>query len=144
VYPVPPPLTPSIPVIEELPPVLRTHTIWVRVTACSPEDPKDKSYYKKYGYEGSTYGIAARIQDFPKGTRMRIEGYRGGEWQEVNAKGGGVIRKAAKKGFYQIDVKFKTHYSAKQWGSRWMEVEVAFEDDWNEYIEQQRTSHAVL
>jgi hypothetical protein len=140
----PPPPPPPLPVPVTITPVLRTYTVRVLVTACSPHDPKDVAYYKKYGYEGSSYGIAARIQDFPKGTKMRIDGYRKGTWQEVDSKGGGVIRKAALKGYYQIDVKFKTYYSAKQWGSKWMDVEVIFEDDWKEYLEQQRTSNAVL
>jgi 3D (Asp-Asp-Asp) domain-containing protein len=102
------------------------------------------SYYKKHGYEGGTYGIAARVQDFPKGTLMRVPGYRGGDWHAVNSKGGGVIRKAALKGYYQIDVKFKTYYSAKQWGSKWMDIEIVFEDDLIEYREQLRASNAVL
>lgn len=142
------PEVPRVQVVNIVPvditPVLNVQKVKMLVTACSPFDPKDISYYKKYGYEGSSYGIAARVQDFPKGTLMRVPGYRGGSWHKVNSKGGGVIRKAALKGYYQIDVKFKTYYSAKQWGSRWMEVEVVFEEDVKEYEEQRRTSNAVL
>jgi hypothetical protein len=97
--------------------------------ARTPHDPKDKKYYAKYGYEGGEYGVAAHVESFPKGTLMRIPGYRSGEWQEVDSKGGGVIRRAARKGYHQIDVKFKTHQSAKQWGSRWMYVEVWFDPE---------------
>lgn len=98
------------------------------VTACSPEDPKDKAYYAKHGYEGSTYNIAADLRVLPRGTKIRVPGYLDrsfpDKFWEVDSAGGSVIRRSTRKGIVQIDVKFKTLYSARQWGSRMLDVEV--------------------
>jgi 3D (Asp-Asp-Asp) domain-containing protein len=100
----------------------------VRVTACSPDDPLDKAYYKAYGYEGATYNVAADYRVFPKGTRMRIPGYLDktypGKFWEVDSAGGSVIRASTRRGIPHVDVKFATYHSAKKWGSRILDVEV--------------------
>ncbi len=98
------------------------------MTACSPEDPKDKAYYAKNGYEGSTYNLAADLRVFPKGTRIRVPGYLEasypGKFWKVDSAGGSVIRRSTRKGMVQIDVKFKHVSSALKWGSRLIDIEV--------------------
>lgn len=97
----------------------------VKVTACSPEDPIDLAYYRKHGYEGrKTRAVAAYAGHFPKGTKLSIPGYHGGAVVPVDSAGGSIIRRAARRGVIQIDVKFATYKEAKQWGSRWLRVEV--------------------
>ena len=99
------------------------------VTACSPYDSQaDIEYYKEFGYEGSTYNVAADMRQFKKGTKIRIPGYMDvsypNKFWEVDSKGGPYIRDSADKGIYHIDVKFATRYSAVKWGSKkiWIEV----------------------
>lgn len=107
----------------------KTRYVLARVTACSPYDSDaDKRYYAKYGYEGGVYGIAACYKQFPKGTKIRVPGYLNqsypNKFWEVDSKGGPVIRNSSRRGIIHIDVKFATLYSVKQWGSKWMYVEV--------------------
>lgn len=105
-----------------------TRMVWARVTACSPHDPKDIAYYRVHGYKGAMYNIAADYKVFPKGTRIRVPGYMDtsypGRFWVVDSPGGSKIRQSTAKGIIHIDVKFKTYYSAVQWGSRWMYIEV--------------------
>jgi 3D (Asp-Asp-Asp) domain-containing protein len=100
----------------------------VLVTACSPEDPKDKAYYAKHGYEGGVYNLAADLRVFPRGTQIRVPGYMEtsypGKFWEVDSAGGSVIRRSTRKGVVQIDRKFRTLHSAREWGSKWLNVEV--------------------
>lgn len=109
-------------------PVPKGRMVRVLVTACSPEDPGDKAYYAKHGYEGRTYNVAADLRVFPRGTRIRIPGYMDrsfpAKFWEVDSAGGSIIRRATKAGITQIDVKFRTLHSARAWGSKWMDVEV--------------------
>jgi 3D (Asp-Asp-Asp) domain-containing protein len=104
-------------------------TVKARVTACSPQDPQDVAYYAKNGYAGETYNIAADLRQFPIGTRMRVPGYMGGKWFEVDSAGGSVIRRSTRKGIYHIDVKFKTFYSAKKWGNKNLTIEYILPQD---------------
>jgi hypothetical protein len=123
---------PTRPVFDELvypgaEPGLVPTPMRVKVTACSPVDSAvDIAYYKKHGYAGSAYNIAAN--HFPKGTLIRVPGYMEksypGQFWEVDSRGGSVIRRSAERGVIQIDVKFKTLYSVKQWGVRWLTVDV--------------------
>lgn len=108
------------------------YTVRLRVTACSPRDPKDLAYYAKYGYEGDAYGIAAYTRDFPKGTLMRVPGYRQARWEDVDSSGGSVIRRSARAGIKHIDVKFRTLYSVRQWGSQWLDVKIYLPEDASE------------
>lgn len=106
-------------------PVRKSRTVRVKVTACSPEDPIDIAYYKIHGYEGrKTRAVAAYAAHFKKGTKLSIPGYHNGAFVPVDSAGGSIIRRAARRGIIQIDVKFKTYQEAKQWGSRWLNVEV--------------------
>jgi 3D (Asp-Asp-Asp) domain-containing protein len=101
------------------------YVVPMRVTACSPQDPKDQEYYAKNGYAGDAYGIAADLRMYPKGTEMRVPGYMKDTWEEVDSSGGTVIRiDARRKGIEQIDVKFRTLYSTRKWGSQNLNVEV--------------------
>ena len=106
----------------------RIYQIRMRVTACSPHDPRDKAYYAEHGYEGAVYGIAADLREFPRGTEMRIAGYRRGAWMPVDSAGGSIIRRSTARGVPHIDVKFATLWSATKWGSRWMTVDVRLPD----------------
>lgn len=101
------------------------YVVPMKVTACSPQDPKDAEYYAKNGYAGDAYGIAADLQRYPKGTQMRVPGYMKTTWEEVDSSGGTVIRKdARRKGIEQIDVKFRTLKSVKTWGAQDLNVEI--------------------
>lgn len=111
----------------------RIHRVWVKVTACSPQDRRDRAYYRKHGYKGKPYNISAFLLHFPKGTKMRVPGYMDqsypNKWWTVDSSGGSVIRRAASRGVKQIDVKYRTEYSAKKWGVQWMWVEVIYPED---------------
>ncbi len=119
-------------------PVLKPERIRMRVTACSPEDPKDRRYYATHGYEGAIYNIAADRRIFPTGTKMRIPGYMSKSYPNkfwtVDSGGGSVIRASTRKGVKHIDVKFRTLYSAKDWGSRWLTVEVVRPDAYKKWL----------
>ena len=104
----------------------------VRVTACSPEDPGDKEYYRIHGYEGNTYGVATKLSWLPKGTLIRVPGYLSGAWVYVDSSGGSVIRRSFASGIRHIDVKFRTLYSVSQWGNQFLDIEVIFPKDQNE------------
>lgn len=131
-----PPSPPAIPEPELVPPrpVLPVRIVRMRVTACSPQDPQDVAYYAKRGYEGGVYGIAAYTRDYPRGTLMRVPGYMErsfpDKFWEVDSAGGSVIRRSARRGIDHIDVKFRTLHSARQWGSRWLDVEVILPADY--------------
>lgn len=112
------------PAPELVPQVMR-----VKVTACSPHDSAaDAAFYAKHGYEGSTYNVAAHNGQFPKGTLIHVPGYMEksypGKFWKVDSAGGPVIRRSAERGVRQIDVKFRTKWSADQWGVQWLNVSV--------------------
>lgn len=98
--------------------------LYVRVTACSPGDPQDRAYYRRHGYTGGIHGVAADYRVLPHGTAVRVPGYLGGQWTVVDAPGGSVIRRSTRRGVYHVDVKFRTTHEAKNWGSRWLWLEV--------------------
>lgn len=115
-----------------LEPVLKiTKVRSVRVTACSPQDPKDQEHYRVHGYEGNDYGIAAYLPFLPRGTLVRVPGYLSDSWVLVDSSGGSVIRRSHRAGINQIDVKFRTYYSAKKWGSQILDLEVIYPKDQN-------------
>lgn len=114
-------------------PGLRVRTATMIVTACSPQDPRDRHYYKKHGYKGKAYNICADYRLLPKGTLVNVPGYMSvsypGKWWVVDAPGGSIIRSATRRGEVQIDVKYRTHYSAKKWGSKKMQVHYILPED---------------
>lgn len=120
----------TAPIVVEVPKP-KTRWVWARVTACSPHDPGDGDYYAAHGYEGATYGIAASPRQFKKGTKIHVPGYMDESYPNkfwaVDSKGGPVIRESARKGVLHIDVKFRTLWSAQQWGTRTMRIEVLAE-----------------
>jgi 3D (Asp-Asp-Asp) domain-containing protein len=110
-------------VVKEVIPTYKI--VRMKVTACSPQDPIDLEYYRVHGYEGAkTRAVAANRKQLPKGTRLSIPGYHGGDKVVVDSGGGVIINRAARRGIIQIDVKFKTYKEAKAWGSRWLDVKV--------------------
>lgn len=127
---------PPLPALEAFP-VLTPKIVRMKVTACSPGDPLDAEYYKANGYEGALNNIAADLRVFPRGTQMRVPGYMDksapGKFWIVDSAGGSIIRRSARQGIIQIDVKFRTHYSAVKWGSKMIDVEVitpAMQESW--------------
>jgi len=136
VVPYPPPMREEIPKPIVVPPrpEMPVHVIPMRVTACSPDDPKDRAYYKAHGYEGGVYGIAANLKRFPRGTFMRIPGYLQksypDRWWEVDSAGGSVIRRSARMGVTHIDVKLRHYNSAMKWGSQNLKVEVVYASEY--------------
>ena len=119
---VPPPPPPVAPKHYIYGPVV--YVVPMRVTACSPHDPQDAEYYAKNGYEGDAYGIAAYKPHYPVGTQMRVPGYMKNTWEEVDSSGGSVIRRSTRQGIQHIDVKYRTLYSVRKWGSQQLNVEV--------------------
>lgn len=118
---------PELPVAAPEP----THDIVVvraLVTACSPQDAIDQAYYARHGYEGSTYNIAADLSVLPRGTQIRVPGYMDVSFPDkfwnVDSAGGSIIRRSTRRGVLQFDVKYRTEYSAKKWGSQWLDVEI--------------------
>jgi 3D (Asp-Asp-Asp) domain-containing protein len=102
--------------------------IRAKVTACAPDDAIDIDYYRKNGYEGGDYGIAAHTEKFPRGTLVRVPGYRDvtapGAFWVVDSAGGSLIRRSARRGVVHIDVKFKHTASAKKWGVKTLDIDV--------------------
>jgi 3D (Asp-Asp-Asp) domain-containing protein len=71
---------------------------------------------KRVSYSGGKF-VAADTDVLPFGTRIQIPGYHGGRAVEV------VDRGSAIKG-HRIDVFFKSHGTAEEWGRRWVAVTV--------------------
>jgi 3D (Asp-Asp-Asp) domain-containing protein len=65
-------------------------------------------------------GCAADPRAIPYWTKLIIPGYGDAVVDDT----GGAMRRSYRKGITHIDVRFKTHWSAKQWGSRWMDIYV--------------------
>lgn len=70
--------------------------------------------------EGTDFALAADTDVFPFGTQIRVPGYAGGEPVPVLDVGQAVSGKHIEI-FLHGD---NAHRRAKQWGSRWMEIEV--------------------
>jgi len=68
-------------------------------------------------------GIAAAPTILPYGTLIKVTGYNNGNWAKVDDTGG-AMRKDAKRGIVHIDLRFKTHAEAVQWGRRHMTITV--------------------
>jgi len=106
------------PVVSDVP---RVYRAYVRVTACSPQDRLDRSYYSRHGYKGAAYNVCSDYNVFPRGTQFRVPGYMQdtypGRWWSVDAPGGVVIRRSTFAGVPHIDVKYRTTYSARKFGN---------------------------
>jgi hypothetical protein len=57
-----------------------------------------------------------------------------GKFWDVDAPGGSIIRRSARMGVTQIDVKFRTHTSALEWGAQWLDVEIIKPDDYAKWL----------
>lgn len=126
IYPIPAPSRPlNQPAEAPQPPKTPTKALRVRVTACSPADPPDLDYYRRNGYAGRlTNAVSADYRQFPKGTTLKIPGYAGDQWVRVDSPGGPFIRRSVRRGILHIDVKFRTLSEARQWGNRWLTVNI--------------------
>ena len=124
------PADPPVVTPEPAPP--RTRTIRCLVTAYTDHDPADVAAGYGKGITATLtktsenpYGVAADPRALPYGTWVSIPGYRKGDWQAVDDTGSRVRRNWQRKGIIHLDVRFKTTYSAREWGTRWVEVEVS-------------------
>jgi len=68
-----------------------------------------------------TVGIAADPKLLPYGTQLKIPGLTG---IMVVDDTGGAMRQDAKKGVCHIDIRFKTHQEALNFGVKWLGVEI--------------------
>ncbi len=111
----------------------RSHWVMAKVTAycpcalcCGP----DARGVTATGTKTSRhpYGLAADPRLLPYGTRVRIPGYlegtHPGDWWPVDDTGG-AMRQDAEQGVLHIDCRLRSHSSARQFGVRYMWVEVA-------------------
>jgi 3D (Asp-Asp-Asp) domain-containing protein len=65
-------------------------------------------------------GVAADPTAIPYGNFVRIPGVG---FRKVDDTGG-AMRQSWRKGVYHLDLRFKTHEEARQWGRKWMKVDV--------------------
>jgi len=65
-------------------------------------------------------GVAADPKAIPYRTKLKIPGVG---IKEVDDTGGGM-RQSWKKGVYHIDLRFKDHQKALNWGKRWLKVDI--------------------
>ena len=66
-------------------------------------------------------GVAADPRAIPYRTKLKLP-YAG--VKEVDDTGGDM-RKSWKKGIYHIDLRFKEHQDALDWGVKWLNVEIS-------------------
>ncbi len=71
------------------------------------------------------YGVAAAAELLPPGTWIRIPGYHGGDWHQVDDTGG-AMREAAAAGEPLVDVRFRDRELAlaRRWGRQRLVVEI--------------------
>jgi hypothetical protein len=118
-------------------PNTNTHYLVYRVRAtvkaCSPQDPHDSHYYREHGFKGAAYNICSDYRVIPKNSFINLSnanpGYMDvsfpGKWWQVDAPGGSWIRnRGTRNGKVWIDVKYRTYYSAKKFGSQTILIDV--------------------
>jgi 3D (Asp-Asp-Asp) domain-containing protein len=101
-----------------------SRAIWMLVTAycpceicCGENASGVTASGKRVSYNHSRF-VAADTSRLPFGTKLRIPGYDNARSVEVIDRGGAIEGN-------HIDVFFKTHDQAMEWGKRWMKVIVA-------------------
>ncbi len=72
-------------------------------------------------------GVAAAPQLIPLGSRVYISGLRVNPMRLVDDTGGGM-RRQARKGIVQLDVRFTSHEAAVRFGKKWSDVFVLLDD----------------
>ena len=105
---------------------VKVYRVKARMTACSPQDPNDKSYYKKHGWQGAAHNMCFDLNVIPKGSKVRITPEENeymdvsfpGKFWDVDASGGSVIRRSTEKGIVHGDVKYRTLYSVRKFGNK--------------------------
>lgn len=65
-------------------------------------------------------GVAVDFNLIPRWSKLKIPGVG----VRIADDTGGAMRQSAKKGIYHIDVRFKTHQEALNWGRQWLPVEI--------------------
>lgn len=133
-WPTPTPIQDPVPAPE---PTVETHyrVYVVRITlkACSPQDPHDSHYYRRHGFKGAAYNLCTDYRVIPKGSRIQLPSGTGymeesypERWWEVDAPIGAWGRnKGTGRGQVWADVKYRTHYSSKKFGTKYVDVRVA-------------------
>ncbi|MDP6111884.1 MAG: 3D domain-containing protein [Planctomycetota bacterium] len=66
-------------------------------------------------------GVAADPKAIPYGNFVRIPGVG---FRKVDDTGGAMRQSWRKKGVYHLDLRFRSHEEARQWGRKWMKVDV--------------------
>lgn len=99
---------------------------WVNVTAtaycpCAICCGADANGITSTGRNANTRGVAVAPRLIPYGSRLDIPGY--GHWIPADDTGG-AMRQAARRGEYLIDLRFKTHEEALQWGRKQITVRI--------------------
>jgi 3D (Asp-Asp-Asp) domain-containing protein len=119
--------------------------VWARVTAycpceiCCGKEITDPAYgitstqvNVLSGNPNDAYGIAADPRAVPYGTTIYVPEY----WEslqrnrtfiptdpiQVDDTGGGMRRSWSREGVIHLDVRYRTHSAAQNWGRRWMRV----------------------
>lgn len=131
----PEPIVEPVQILEPKP-THETHILVYRVQmvlkACSPQDPHDSRYYNKHGFKGAAYNLCTHFTVIPEGALIRLPeeaeymnvSYPG-KWWTVDASIGQWGRDyGTGSGEVWADVKYRTHYSSKRYGTKHVVAEV--------------------
>lgn len=72
------------------------------------------------GRDAYTLGVAADPKLLPYGTKLEIPGIGIRTVDDT----GGAMRKDARRGIYHIDIRFRTHQEARNFGVKWLDVKI--------------------
>ena len=103
---------------------VKAKTIKMLVTAYCPCQICCGKYADGYTSKGDNAydcdGVATDPRAIPYGTKLNIPGAGIKEVDDT----GGAMRQDWKKGIYHIDLRFKDHKDAREWGRKWLDVEI--------------------
>lgn len=137
-------MVPAPPVFEEPEPLVIkpsgpiVYVLHCQVTAYTPDDA-----FTPYTGVTSTgvktgddpHGIAADPRIIPYGAQVRVPGYAptkyrpSDAWWPVDDTGGALRKSWRLDGTVHLDLRFRTLKAARNWGVRWIDVEVVLPDD---------------
>lgn len=154
-------LVPEPPVFEEpivepiTPPAPSGPIVYVlhcEITGYTPADPTTP-------YTGVTstgvltaddpHGIAADPRIIPYGAQIRVPGYSptkyrpSDSWWPVDDTGGSLRKSWRNDGVVHLDLRFRTLRAARNWGVRWVDVEVVLPDGLSERQAQNVARRAI-
>lgn len=104
----------------------KVYVVKIVLKACSPQDPHDSRYYRRHGFKGAAYNLCTDYRVIPKGTRIQLPEGTGymeqsfpQRWWAVDAPIGAWGReKGTGRGRVWADVKYRTYYSSKKFGTK--------------------------